>query len=173
MPTKSSVFTAGMLNELESAVRTVTGPWKFAIIVDRAIRLTRVVRVARGREFTGHIPDQGGGRPAFFERGNIVDRLDGGTRLACGAVCHVDLAGDGFVVEIRRANHGKDLACGRLDGNQRAVVRVLVGEQGYLFGDQPLGFILKRWVERGVDDEAGAIDRLRIVLSFPVLNGRS
>ena len=40
-----------------------------AVIVDRLVGRAGVVRVARRREIGGHIPDQGGGRPAFFEGG--------------------------------------------------------------------------------------------------------
>ncbi len=55
-----------------------------------------------------------------------------------------DLAGDCFVVEIRRADHGKDLTRRRFDRDQSAVVRFFVSQQTYLFIHQPLGFVLER-----------------------------
>src|SRR6266498_416913 len=142
---------------------------KFAIIINRAIRFTRVIWIARGRKLAWDIPDQGSGCPAFFERSHIIDRFDGGTWLTCGAVRHVDLPGDSFIVEIGRANHGKDLARGWLDRHKRAVVRILVSKLRDLIGDQSLSLVLKCGVKGGVYDEARAIDRLRVILRFQLL----
>ena len=99
-----------------------------AVVIDRAIRLARVVRVAGGRKLARHIPDQSGHRPTFFEGRQVVDRLDRRPWLARRAVCHVDLPGDGFVVKVRGANHGQDLPGRGPDGDKSAVMGVVFDE---------------------------------------------
>ena len=76
---------------------------------------------------------------------------------------HVDLAGDGFVVEVGRPNHRQDLARRRPKGDQRAVGGMTIGERLDLRADRVLRHLLKFRVDRGVDGESGAVDGLRIV----------
>ncbi len=64
---------------------------KTLVVVDGFIGFSRIVGVARRREFGGHVPDQGAGSPAFFEGCQIGDRLDRGAGLTGGAGRHIDL----------------------------------------------------------------------------------
>ena len=135
------------------------------IVIDWFVRRARIVGVAGGRKLRGHIPNQGGGRPTFLESGDVGQRLDGGSRLP-RADCHIHLAVDCIVIEIRRTDHRQDLARGGADHHQRAVGDMFARQRVHLIADRFLGGILQTRVKRGVNIKPGTVDHGRVVHRF-------
>jgi len=135
------------------------------VIIHRLVRFAGIIWITGRWKFAGYIPDQRGRRPALLEGCHIGKRLDRRAGLA-RRDRHVDLTSMILVVEIGRADHGKNLPSSGADGNQRAIVCVMLFQRFHLLADGLLGPFLDLRIQRGIYVETRAIDRLWVVLGL-------
>ncbi len=79
---------------------------------------------------------------------------------------HVDLPGDGIVVEIRRTHHCQNLSGFWLDGHQSAIGGIFLRQCRHLLLYRGLSHLLQLRVQCGVHAKAGTVNGLRVVFGF-------